>query len=201
MTVPMVLIRHGPTAWNAERRVQGWTDTSLSEAGRASLADKSVPDGFRHYRCVSSPLRRARETAALLGWQQPEEAAALKEMCWGDWEGFTRKELVQRHGEEVATRARLGLDFQPPGGESPRLLQRRLATWFSSVVDAGVPVLAFTHKGVIRATLAMALGWDMKGDMPLELRWDCAHVFELDADGKPALVEPNIDLSSKKRGG
>jgi probable phosphoglycerate mutase len=201
MSIPMVLVRHGPTAWNAEGRIQGWTDTPLSDTGRVSLAEKKVPESFAHYRCVSSPLRRALETAALLGCERPEQVTALKEMCWGDWEGSTHEELVRRYGEEVATRARQGLDFQPPSGESPRLVQRRLKAWFETVVADSAPVLAFTHKGVIRASLAMAIDWDMKGKMPVAIRWDCGHLFELDDQGQPALVEANIDLPLADNGG
>ena len=196
MSVPLLLVRHGPTSWNAEGRIQGWTDIPLSAEGRVALGDKRIPAAFSTYRCVSSPVRRARETASLLGCEHPELVSALKEMCWGEWEGSTHEQLVQRHGKDVAARASRGLDFQPPGGESPRLLQARLMTWFESVVADSRPVIAFAHKGVIRATLAMAIGWDMKGKMPVTIHWDHAQLFELDERGLPQLIEPNIALLS-----
>ncbi len=196
MSVPLVLVRHGPTAWNAEGRIQGWTDIPLSDEGRVSLGDKRIPAAFSTYRCISSPLRRARETASLLGCEHPEVVPALKEMCWGEWEGSTREQLVKRHGKDVAVRASRGLDFQPPGGESPRLLQERLRGWFETVVADSRPVIAFTHKGVIRATLALAVGWDMKGKMPVRIRWDRGQLFELNELALPNMVELNIDLRS-----
>ena len=196
MSVPLVLVRHGPTSWNAEGRIQGWTDIPLSDEGRVALGDKRIPAAFSTYRCVSSPLRRARETASILGCEQPEEVSALKEMCWGEWEGSTHDQLVERHGKKVAVRASRGLDFQPPGGESPRLLQGRLREWFETVVADSRPVIAFAHKGVIRATLALAIGWDMKGKMPVKIHWDHGQLFELDERALPRLVELNIELRS-----
>ena len=77
-----------------------------------------------------------------------------------------------------------GLDFTPPRGESPRDVQTRLAPWLREVGRAKTPTVAVTHKGVIRAVFALALGWDMIGRPPVRLEWVCAHLFVLDGGGE-----------------
>ena len=116
----VVLIRHGPTEWNAAGRVQGRTDVPLSATGRARVKQWRVPEGFRDYDWVSSPLMRARETASLLGAEAPVIEPRLAEMCWGIWEGETLDALRIRHGASLIENESRGLDFRAPNGESPR---------------------------------------------------------------------------------
>ena len=65
--LPLLLIRHGRTAWNAAGRMQGRADIGLSTAGRAEVARWRLPPGWDGARWLVSPVRRAREAAAPLG--------------------------------------------------------------------------------------------------------------------------------------
>jgi broad specificity phosphatase PhoE len=49
-----------------------------------------------------------------------------------------------------------------------------------------------THKGVIRAVLALATGWDMRQSPPHKLRWDAVHLFRLDPVGRPTVEQLNL---------
>ena len=191
----VLMIRHGITAWNMDRRVQGHTDMPLSEHGRQILAKQSVPQPFASFRVVSSPLQRALQTAEMLNCPIESQELALMEMSWGDWEGRTLDSLRMEEGTRMQLREARGLDFQPPGGESPRQVQARLLAWFRQLACDGRSTLAFTHKGVIRAGLALACNWDMLGRMPVRLDWRRGHLFRLSVDGAPSLVEPNICLA------
>jgi broad specificity phosphatase PhoE len=190
----LVLLRHGPTDWNEAGRIQGRSDRPLSEAGRARVRDWRIPPAFQGYHWVTSPLRRARETAALLGHEDAEFAPELIEADWGAWEGQRLGELRARLGATMAAMERRGLDFRPPGGESPRDLQGRLAPWLARVADGGGPCIAVTHKGVIRALYALAAGWDLHGQPPQKLRPDCAHTFRLASGGGIAVARLNLAL-------
>ncbi|PJI43539.1 histidine phosphatase family protein [Ferrovibrio sp.] len=190
MTRRLVLLRHGATDWNAAGRLQGRADIGLSETGRAALTGRTVPAAYRGRQWYASPLRRTQETAALLGLQ-PQIEPALIEMDWGQYEGRTLPELREAYGRAFTANEDRGLDLQPPGGESPRQVQQRLLPWLRGLpADAG----AVTHKGVIRAVLALAFDWPMLGRAPVKLDWHCLQEFSITEDGRPSLVAANIPL-------
>ncbi len=157
----IALIRHGRTDWNAQGRVQGRVETSLSAEGRAHMAALAPPAGFEHVRAFVSPQRRARETAALLGIENPIVDARLREQNWGEWEGLTKAEMVARDGEDCLIRAGRGLAFRPPGGESSEELAARVHDFLVATGRSEADAVAVAHMGVLRAAYAVATGWDM----------------------------------------
>jgi probable phosphoglycerate mutase len=118
----------------------------------------------------------------------------LIEMDWGDWEGRTLADLRAELGEALQINEDNGLDFRPDGGESPRGVQDRLRPWLVEIAGEGRDVAAVTHKGVIRALMAEAYGWEMMGTPPVKLDWTRLHLFHIDAEGRPEPVEMNIPL-------
>lgn len=187
----ILMIRHGRTAWNAEGRVQGRSDLPLSESGRREQAARSVPDEFRDSPCHVSPLKRARETAALLGRPDAEVQPALIEMDFGEWEGRTHAELHAADPEGLARAEAKGLDMRPPGGETPREVQARL-TRFLAGLDGERAVL-ITHKGVMRAALSLAWNWDMTCDPPRRIDWSAGQEFDWTAGVlRPAVINRRL---------
>ena len=85
----LLFIRHGPTEWNEGGRIQGRSDVPLSDSGRDEVRSWTLPAPFQSWACFCSPLARARETAALLGFDTPQIVDDLQEMHWGEWEGHT----------------------------------------------------------------------------------------------------------------
>jgi broad specificity phosphatase PhoE len=186
------LIRHMPTEWNKEGRLQGQHDTPLNPV---AMPDWRLPSELAGFRVVSSPLRRARETAARLG-VTPEIDQRLIEMSWGEWEGYTLPDLRDRFRGTLDDLEAQGLDFRTPGGESPRDVQNRLRPLLAEIAAAGAPTAAITHKGVIRAVFALATGWDMLGKPPQRLDWSSAQLFRLDRAGRPSVERLNLPLAS-----
>jgi probable phosphoglycerate mutase len=182
--VKLLLLRHGMTAWNLEKRVQGRIDQPLCPAGRERLASLELPARARDCRWYSSPLRRAIESAELLGIGDYRVEPALIEMSWGEWEGEILKPLRRKLGERMRDNEDRGLDFQPPGGESPRQVQARLEPWLERIAGHGEDCAAVVHQGIIRCVYSLARGWDMRGESPVEFAWDALHVFELSPDGE-----------------
>lgn len=195
-----VLVRHGQTQWNVAGRIQGHTDIPLNEVGREQVSKQRIPDTYYDARWVCSPLVRAVETARLMGCADPRVEPVLKEMNWGDWEGRTLKELKEKYGAGLKANEGRGLDFRPDSGESPRDVQKRVTQWMRSISVDPVPVVAVTHKGVIRAILSAAIGWDMTGPAPLTLDWTCAHVFDMNEDGRLSLQMANVTLREDDQG-
>jgi len=179
----VALLRHADTGWSREGRIQGRSDQPLLDN-----AVMKVPDVCRGMRIVTSPLSRCVQTAALLGAPDAPREPRLIEMDWGDWQGQTLAALRESLGEAMRENEARGLDFRPPNGESPREVLLRVEAWLREVAT---PALAVTHRGVIRAVLARATGWDMRGKPPFKLDWSAAQVF-LVRDGEPSVERLNV---------
>ena len=192
--IPFAILRHAPTEWNATGRLQGLTDTDLSPDGEALVRRWRLPPPAAGWKRVCSPLRRARRTAELLRPTMPVGTdSALREMSFGTWEGRTLTELRAEGGESFAAAEAAGLDFQPPGGESPRATMVRLAGWTSALRE---PVVAVSHKAAIRALLALATGWNMLGRPPHKLDWRAVHFFVASSDGRVAIDRLNVPFEN-----
>lgn len=191
----LALIRHGPTDWNAEKRLQGRADQPLSAEGETQVRTWRLPGELRGFHWLSSPLIRARRTAELLGVEAEVESAVI-ELDFGDWEGRRLAEIRAADPQGTAANEVRGLDFRPPGGESPRDVQDRLIPVLDRLGRAGRDTGIVTHKGVIRAILSLATGWPMTDKPPVKLSWDCVHLFELAPDGTPRPDRLNLPLKA-----
>jgi broad specificity phosphatase PhoE len=156
----IVLVRHGETDWNRERRFQGHADTPLNETGRAQaaeLADALADDGVSAI--YTSPLRRASETAAIVAARLGLEARpldALREIDVGDWQGLTVDDVKEHYPDQVSVDWRSGW----PGGETYEELSARVLPALVALAreQPDERIVAVTHAGPIRAALAAALG-------------------------------------------
>jgi broad specificity phosphatase PhoE len=187
--VRLALLRHGDTPWSVEGRIQGRSDVPLSDAGRAALRGFSLPPECAGLRIVSSPLARCVETAALIGAPHAERESRLAEMSWGAWEGRRLEELRAELGRAMAQNEDRGWDFRPEGGESPREVLARVRTWIAALAE---PTLAITHRGVIRALFAGAIGWDLRGKPPAKLDWSAVHLFHVEGNGTVSVERLNL---------
>ncbi len=191
----IALIRHGPTEWNEQKRLQGQTDVPLSADGARKVAGWTLPPEFHDYDWVASPLTRARQTAAALGLT-PRPEPALIEMHWGDWEGLTRDQLIAKYGDAFGERTSRGLDLRPHNGETPREVRARFADWAAGVAKSGRDTGAVAHQGIIRAALSMATGWIMMGPPPFKMDWSSVHLFAVEATGAVVIERLNVSLEA-----
>ena len=136
------LVRHGSTEWAEARRHTGRTDIPLNDLGRAQAA-ALAPVLARHTfaRVLTSPLRRARETAELAGFPRAEMTPLLREVDYGEFEGLTRTEIRQRIPD---------WDFfaqGPVGGETIAEVADRAR---ALIGDLSGDVLLFSHGHFLR---------------------------------------------------
>src|SRR4051794_34998576 len=90
----LVVVRHGETAWSKEGRHTGRSDIPLTDDGRAAAARlRSVLAGRPFALVLTSPLQRARATAALAGFPEAEPCDDLLEWDYGEDEGRTTAEI------------------------------------------------------------------------------------------------------------
>jgi probable phosphoglycerate mutase len=190
----VAFLRHGPTDWNAEGRIQGRIDMPLSAVGRAKMAALLPPREFETARAFTSPLGRARETAKLLGYPDAIPDARLAEHHWGAWEGLTREEILARDGADAFTRAGIGIDFTPRGGESTRDLLARVADFLRERVHDDGDTIAIAHRGVLRSAYALATDWDMLTPMPAKLDLATALILEVGESGQARIAQMNAPL-------
>ena len=193
----IAFLRHGPTDWNEEGRIQGRIDMPLSAAGRAKMAGLLPPAGCEQARAFTSPLGRARETAALLGFPDAVPDERLSEHHWGEWEGLTRDEIIARDGADCFERAGTAADFTPKGGESTRELLARVASFIADVGKSPRDAIAIAHRGVLRSAYTLATGWDMATPMPAKLNLSGALILRVGADGVPTIAEMNVALRKR----
>ncbi|HEY5635214.1 MAG TPA: histidine phosphatase family protein [Burkholderiaceae bacterium] len=161
----LILVRHGVTAWNRERRFQGHTDRGLDEEGReqarraaARLAREPVDAIY------ASDLGRAWQTAEPLGEATglaPRSEPALRERYYGDFEGRSHDELAHESPEAFARWERREPDFElPGGGESLRAFDARVRAALGELAarHRGQRVVAVTHGGVLDCAYRAARG-------------------------------------------
>jgi broad specificity phosphatase PhoE len=194
----VAFMRHGPTSWNGAKRLQGRADIELTPRTREFLKARRIPHEFDGWRVLCSPLKRCRETAELLGLPAEIEPRLI-EMSWGDFEGRTMSDIRAELGAALAENESRGLDFHPPNGESPRMVYARLRPLLAEIAEDGRDTLCVTHRGVFRTVYAHARAWDMKDDPPDKLDLYAMHVFRLDKDGAPAIVDLNLALKRRWR--
>jgi broad specificity phosphatase PhoE len=193
--IEIFVVRHAVTDWNTERRFQGHSDIPINGAGRSELAKYRLPSSWESALLLASPLIRARETAQILSGREPEIEPALMEMNWGLWEGKKYTDLKAELGEIFTKNEDRGLDFRPEQGESPRDVCDRLQLWFEALVNQKQKrIVAVTHKGIIRAMMALAFDWDMMGKAPVKLQRYAGHHFSISQDGQLRNIAMNLVL-------
>jgi probable phosphoglycerate mutase len=117
----ILLIRHGETAWNRERRMQGHIDIPLNDEGRRQARAVGLAlAGEPPQAIVASDLQRARDTAQAIAdvHQLPLQLSdALRERCYGAFEGMTYKEIGERYPEAMRQWKARDLHARFPAGE------------------------------------------------------------------------------------
>jgi broad specificity phosphatase PhoE/ribonuclease HI len=189
----LVLVRHGVTAHTVDKRFSGGlagSDPGLTEEGRAQVratADWLSPVAEGIDVVVSSPVRRTRESAEILGARLGREVVdedGLAEMEFGTWEGLTFAEVREQHGDELDVW--LGsLEHPPGGGESFRAVEERVLASLGRLLSAhaGQTVVAVSHVTPIKVLVAHALGAPLQSVYRMELTPASVTVLSFYADG------------------
>ncbi|HEY8023623.1 MAG TPA: histidine phosphatase family protein [Burkholderiaceae bacterium] len=186
----LLLIRHGETAWNAEKRLQGHLDVALNDIGlhQAQLLAQAL-HGERIDAIFSSDLMRARQTAAPIAAAQGLDLgieSELRERCYGAFEGLRYPEMNARYPDAYVAMQARQLDYRFPPGENVaetlgEFSARSLAIVTRLLRSSNYRKLAIvTHGGVLDCLNRFARGADMSRprdfDIPNaginRLQWD-----------------------------
>lgn len=160
---PLIFVRHGETDWNVAGRLQGRTDTPLNARGRdqADAVGRALKDfpGISERVFVASPLMRASDTMRRMRVAMGLDPDAfttderLAEMAFGDWEGFTFREIAEREPAAIKAREADKWSHVPPGGESYVQVAERVG---ALLAELDRPAVLVSHGGVARAALAVS---------------------------------------------
>lgn len=193
----LLLVRHGETAWNRERRVQGWAPTALTDRGheQARAAGAWLAERYDVDRVVSSDLRRTRETVvradeAAKGLPDPGFDRAWRERSFGVYQGFLAEELFERHPDHGADSVS-AMDVAPEGGESIDAFCDRVERAWRAHLSAAAPdetVLVVTHGGVIKTIRGLVTGESRVPALERDSPPNCSVTEVRVADGRSTLA-------------
>ena len=171
----IIAIRHGETAWNVDNRIQGQLDIPLNDTGRwqaRRLAQAVVDENIAAV--YSSDLLRACETA-----REVAQACGLpiigdvglRERGFGEFEGFTWKEIEERWPVESDRWRKRDPDFAPAGGEPLREFYARsvAAATRCAAAHPGQTIALVAHGGVMDCLYRAASRIDLQAPRSWQL--------------------------------
>jgi probable phosphoglycerate mutase len=174
-----VLVRHGVTDATLGKLFSGGLGSSnppLNDEGRAqarATGEWLAPLAKGFDALVTSPVRRTRETAEILGdllGLAVVEEAGIAEMEFGSWDGLSFRDVHERWPDELE--AWLGdMDSAPHGGESMRQVEKRVLEGRDRLLEehAGRTVVTVSHVTPIKVLVAEALDAPLESSYRMEL--------------------------------
>lgn len=192
----MFLVLHGQTEWNRDGRLQGRSDSPLTDDGRRQVERAgAILRTHLHgpARIIASPLGRTQTTARIIArcLDQPEAAietdTRLAELRLGCWEGLNREQIRAGWPERWNGPTRNSWFFNSPDGEDYDAIQARLHDWYASF-DTHESVVAVSHGIAGRVLRGVHQTLDKNTVCELEVARDAP--FRLHPNGVEKLVLP-----------
>lgn len=196
MKTTILLIRHGETTWNKEKRFQGCTDIPLCNEGieQAAVLAKRL---FNKLDVIyASPLDRALQTARILGGDNlsPLICENLREINFGSWEGHTLDSIRDTFPTEYHTWKKdkeVGVLMGGDNSIKEASLRGKNAVLRLVEENKGKTIAAVAHGGIIKAALIGLFGWDMTMYHSFFLGNTSITTLRFNSKGKPVLVNLN----------
>ena len=161
MTSELWVMRHGETEWNVAQRIQGRSDSALTERGRAQAARQAALVAGIEAARFASPQGRALESARIVFAGRPFATdPRLAEICVGNWTGRVAGEL-RAEAPAAFVGARLGWYDHAPGGEGFAGLRARVRAFLA---DLRGPAVVVTHGITLRMIRAELTGEDLHAE-------------------------------------
>src|SRR2546426_267852 len=165
LTLEVYLARHGETEWSVSGQHTGVTDIPLTRRGEAKAAALGrTLAGITFDAVYSSPMQRARRTAELAGFDDPQVTSLLQEVDYGQYEGLTSQQIHE-----------LDPDWEVykdgcPDGESPAQIYARAQAFIQLVARHGdARGISFAHGHILRAVAVAWIDADLRVATGLQL--------------------------------
>ena len=200
MPTQVLFIRHGETAWNRVKRIQGHIDIPLAETGieqaqrLGERVAREVRDGLRLDAIYSSDLQRARQTAqptAAALAMVPRLVEGLRERAYGIFQGHDSAEIAQRYPDEYARWQTRDPGFVPAGGESVRAFYHRVVHAVTAIIaeHPGGRIACVTHGGVLDCVYRYVRGLALDAPRDYPLLNTSINTVAFDGDGAATVIE------------
>jgi probable phosphoglycerate mutase len=195
----LVLLRHGRTSWNLERRAQGHSDVELDETGHAqATAVAPYLAGLAPVLLWSSDLARARQTAEYVAKEAALEIRLdprLREFDLGERTGLTMDEFAEAYPQEYRE-FRAGHYDVVPGGEGRADVVARVTACVEEALAALSPGecgVVVGHGGALKVSVLEMLGWSEGATAGLQALDNCgwAVISDSGVDGRLRLAAWN----------
>ncbi len=172
----LVLIRHGESTWNRERRIQGQLDPPLSAEGRRQaelLAARLTGRSYAGF--YASDLKRAFKTAEIIGPRlglRPVPSTGLREIYLAEWEGLRTEDIAAQFPEAWAAWVEEPDWDVVPGGEGAAGFDARVGAALDDIIRRHPrgDVVVVTHGGVIQVALHRLVGRASRGLFPFRIQ-------------------------------
>jgi probable phosphoglycerate mutase len=201
--VTILLVRHGETEWNLERRFQGRFDSPLTERGVAQAHAigrllAGLPEAASAPTIIASPQGRARRTAEIIRAELGSVNAVglderLREHSLGAWDGLTYREVEARCPGIFDGDGRHEWYFRAPAGESYAALAARVGGWLAEQ-DSGASIVVVAHGLVSRVLRGHYAGLPHAAALTLPVAQD--RIFRLSGGSIETLAVPAIKASN-----
>lgn len=189
----LVLIRHGKSQYNIDKRFTGFTDISITAdegvANAHTVAEKLKAQGLQFDQAYTSWLKRAWETLDIVLTDLGQTGLPvtkhpfLNERHYGDLQGRMHEDMIAEFGEEQVQIWRRSYATRPPNGESLKDVVHRVQYYFTYVIQAdlaaGKNVLVCAHGNTNRALVKMLDHISDDEIVKREIAYDEPLIYEL----------------------
>lgn len=199
----LYITRHGETVWNTQKRMQGWSDSDLTENGISNAV--SLGDRMKEIKLdviYTSPSKRTITTANLIKGEREIPIILdenLREINMGLWEGQTLSDIEQKYPIEYDAFWNTPHLYKTLNGESFAMLHKRVLNAINSIQDkhSSGNILIVTHSVVIKTLLAFFKNY------PLEKLWDPPFIHDtsltiIELTGNKSNIVVEGDLSHRE---
>ena len=187
--IPLLLIRHGQTQHNVERRFVGSSNPPLDKTGfQQAVRLGNALEGLPQSGLYASSLQRTHQTAAPLG--SPVILPGVSELDQGELEGMRFEDVHETHEAFFRRWAKDPTGVRVPGGETLDECQVRACAALAALSQAhepGPPVVVVTHQMVLSVVLLRALGLPLRHWQLLKRKNTAIDLVGLRADGTLAI--------------
>jgi alpha-ribazole phosphatase/probable phosphoglycerate mutase len=195
MVTTLYLIRHGETEGSEEKRYKGTIDVPLSEKGvrqmeqiSAFISEIASPaarndKNVKLQAVYCSDLRRAVKSAEIIAEPfelKPVKMEELRERNFGEWEGMSFDEIIEKYPEDFNAWVKNPLMFRPTGGESTLEVKERSIKALDRIIDnhSGGDIAIVAHGGVNRVILCQLLGVPLENIFRIEQDYAAINIIE-----------------------